>query len=414
MKNLLGFFKVTKMRILITNTGPWGTGSFTVAEAITKEFLKMGHEVKLFFPDSNYPSKDKDVYYQNQEVFEIWKLPIIKDETRLDSFPLIIPDPHPRNPKGKTCLELTQKELDLYFNTFKEKISHIIETFQPDIIECQHIWVFDYVLSEMNIPYIAVAHHSDQMGFHYDIKMRPLVKQAAQKAQLIFAISYRVKKEVVSLYEVDESKVVVFDNGYDKECFYPFHVNRKEIFEKFELDIPHGTFLVSFAGKLSLTKGIDTLLQANKLFEKEKDIHFLILGAGSLDPILKDLDPNSYSLNNIHLLGHRLPKTVAKIHNISDITVMPSRSEGFGLSCLEAMGCALPAIVSRAGGPENYAVGAVIEKENPCELANAILKLKALSKKEYLKLSKKALEVAQEFSWTAIAQKRLTYYETIQ
>ena len=398
------------MKILITNTGPWGTGSFTVAEAITKEFLKMGHEVKLFFPDSEFPSKDLNHYYDRREIFEIWKLPLERNGVRLDSFPLIIPDPHPRNPQGTTCLELSKKQLDLYFDEFERRIVKVIDEFKPDIIECQHIWVFDCVLKKLGYSYITVAHHSDQMGFKYDPRMRPLVTDAAASAEYIFAISKMVKDEVVSLYGVDESKVVIFDNGYDKECFYPFHVEKKQLFKELELDIPDDAYLVSFAGKISLTKGIDTLLQANKILEKE-NIHFFVMGSGKLEKALKNIPKSSYSMKNVHLLDHCLPTTVAQIHNISDITAMPSRTEGFGISCLEAMGCGLPSIVTRSGGPENYAVGKVINKENPKELAEAILALKALPQKEYLELSKQALNTALRFSWTSIAEKRLKYYQ---
>ena len=38
------------MRILFVNTGPWGTGSFTVIKDLTKELLKFGHTVKILFP----------------------------------------------------------------------------------------------------------------------------------------------------------------------------------------------------------------------------------------------------------------------------------------------------------------------------------------------------------------------------
>ena len=90
------------MRVLLTNTGSWGTGSFTVVNAIVAELLKKGHDVKVFFPDAGFASEDKDYYYQNRDIFEIWQFPIGDNESRLNNFPLMITDPHPRNPKGLT------------------------------------------------------------------------------------------------------------------------------------------------------------------------------------------------------------------------------------------------------------------------------------------------------------------------
>ncbi|MCB1082622.1 MAG: glycosyltransferase, partial [Chlamydiia bacterium] len=368
---------------------------------------------KLFFPDSKEPSNDLDYYYSHPELFEIWHLPIEKGELRLDSFPLMIPDPHPRNPIGKTYKELTEKELYFYFEAFRNRISKVIETFKPDIIECQHIWAYDHIIDDLGYPFIAAAHHSDQMGYRFDPRMRPIAKKSAHDAKFIFALSEENKREILELYGVAANKVIILENGYDRKMFHPFPVNKEELFEAHDLKIPKEAFLVTFAGKLSKTKGIDTLLQANALIPEKEKIHFLVLGAGNLKEALKGASPDSYSTKQVHFLDHLMPKKVAEFHNASDITVMPSRTEGFGLSCLEAMGCGLPAIVTRCGGPEHYAVGEIIEKENPEALAKALLKMKHLPHNAYKALSNQAIETAHHYSWTSNAKKRLHYYQKV-
>ena len=85
------------MRILFTNTGPWGTGSATVVDAISQEMMRQGHEVKIIFPDCHFESMDMDQYYGHPEVYHIWNFPIKRDGVELYTFPLIIPDPHPRS-----------------------------------------------------------------------------------------------------------------------------------------------------------------------------------------------------------------------------------------------------------------------------------------------------------------------------
>ena len=194
------------MKILLTNTGPWGTGSFTVARALLEEFIDLGHEVKLFFPDSQEPSDDLDYYYSHPEIYEIWQLPIEKGDLRLDSFPLMIPDPHPRNPIGTTYSELTDEELHFYLESFQERITPVLESFQPDVIECQHIWAYDAVIHKLGYPFIATTHHSDQMGFLYDPRMQPIATRSAHEAKFIFALSEPNKAEVLELYGVEEEK----------------------------------------------------------------------------------------------------------------------------------------------------------------------------------------------------------------
>ncbi|GAB4187269.1 MAG: hypothetical protein Tsb0015_05760 [Simkaniaceae bacterium] len=396
------------MRILITNTGPWGTGSFTVAKAIMEEFLEMGHEVVLFFPDEKFPSKELDYYYSRKDIFKIWKFPLQKNGICLTSFPLIIPDPHPRNSVGRTFLQLSKEELEFYFNEFRTAISKVIEDFQPDVIECQHIWAFDHIIQEFQIPFACAAHHSDQLGFLYDERMRPYVLESSQKAKYIFAVSNFVKKEVLSLYKLPKERVVTLPNGYDKKTFHPMHMKREEVLKELDLEIPKEAKIVSFCGKISKTKGIDILLLANKLLDPAKQIHFLIFGAGDIHTAL-DAD-KEYSFKNVHFLGHQPSEILAKVHNIANCSVMPSRSEGFGIASLEAMGCGTPVIVTHCGGPEKFAVGKVIEKENPRQLAEAIEELCFLPDKEMGELKEKALEKSYEYSWHKISKQRLRYY----
>ena len=50
------------MRVLFTNTGPWGTGSATVVDAVSTEMMCRGHQVKIFFPDCDFQSMDMEKY----------------------------------------------------------------------------------------------------------------------------------------------------------------------------------------------------------------------------------------------------------------------------------------------------------------------------------------------------------------
>lgn len=401
------------MKILITNTGPWGTGSFTVARAIMEELVDLGHEVKVFFPDMGLPCQDLEYYHSKRDVYEIWQFPIQEGRIRLDTFPLIIPDPHPRNPKGRTFLQLKDLEYKLYLDDFERKIQKLIEDFQPDIIECQHIWAFDHIIKKLNYPYICVAHHSDQLGFRYDKRMRPTAIESAKNAEYIFSISNFVKKEVISLYGVKEKKVIVLPNGYDKKVFKVFKSDRKKVLKDLGLRIPDDAIIMTFAGKISRTKGIDILLQANRLIDPNKKIHFIIFGSGDIENVVSKEEKELCCFDRVHFLGHQPAKILAKVHNIAKICVMPSRSEGFGIACLESMACGLPVIVTKIGGVDEYAIGKVINSGSFEELAESIVEMVNLSDHEYKMLSNKALRAANRFSWKTITAKRVTYYKEL-
>ncbi len=400
------------MRILITNTGPWGTGSFVAVEAITRELIDLGHTVKIFFPDSGVVNNHSTDYYENHDLYSIWRFPISDGKTTIPTFPLMIPDPHPRNPTPLTYKELTDEQLELYFARLQEQLEHVINDFQPDVIESQHLWTMHYVLHKIGVDYIATAHHSDQMGFRYDERIRPYAIEGAKNARFVFAISECVKKEVEKLYHLPDKQVIIVESGYDERIFYKCPVNRQLFCEKFNLHIPDDAKLLTFAGKLSLTKGIDTIVAANNLLKESDNIHMLIFGAGNLSDVIGD-DQDIEHLDRMHFLGHQDPAVVATAHNLAHLSIMPSRHEGFGLACLEAMACGIPVVVTRINGPDTYAVGPIIEPDNPEQLANAILEVVNLPVEKHEQLCKDALIKAHQFSWKAVAKERLKYYGVV-
>ena len=396
------------MKILLTSTGSWGTGSFTVINALIDEFSAMGHQVKVFLPDDGTPSAESEYYYNNPEIYKIWKFPIEKGGIKLDNFPLMISDPNPRNESGITFRDLSIEQFNLYQSEFKTQIKKVIDEFQPDIIECQHIWLMAHVIHELGVPYCVTAHNSDQMGYEFDARMQPFADSAAVNAKYVFTISEYVHKEVLEIYDMPAEKVIMLPNGYDKKVFCKKQVDRAEFLAGLGVNIPTDADIITFAGKLSRTKGIDTVLAANCLLNDPK-IHMLMFGAGDIEDIVDDCI-HEHALERLHFVGHQPPEIVAQAHNIAKISIMPSRSEGFGIAGLEAMGCSLPLIATENTGAESFAVGKIIASEEPEQLANAILELLNLSDVEYQSLADKALEMAQKYSWDVVAKKRLEYF----
>lgn len=392
------------MKILFTNTGSWGTGSFTAIDAIAKKLLQLGHQVKIFFPDMGIDSPDKKYYYSHSDLYAIWHFPIKNHDAELSAFPLMIADPNPRVSEIVTFKELNQKQLQLYIDDFSANIQQVIDEFKPDVIESQHLWLMSYLLNKLGYKYFIGAHMSDQIAFNYDDKMQPIAIAAAQNAEKIFAISEYVKRQLVLLYNIPENKVVVTYNAYDENVFYPQRLSREKVLQEFSLNLSQDTNIITFAGKISKTKGIDILLKAAQMIDSKYHAHFLIFGSGEIkDDYLK--------VPNVHFLGHHVPKVLAKAHNIAKLCAAPSREEGFGISSLEAMACGLPVIVCENTGAEEFAVGKIVAQENPRQLADAIMKILSLSDDEYKNLSGKAVVTAQQFSWKHIAEERLKVYQ---
>jgi glycosyltransferase involved in cell wall biosynthesis len=399
------------LKILFTNTGAWGTGSFYAIDALAREYISKGHQCQIFFPDSGHKTHDKAKYY-NDRLYKIWQFPIKQDSVEIKDFPLFIPDPNPRS-HGATFKNLTHAELRLYLNNFSKEIQKTCGKFQPDLVDSQHIWAMAYALAKLNYPYVISSHNSDQLAFEYDKNMQKYAVIAAKKAKCIFALTDPSKVRIAKLYDIPHDKIFVVSNGYNKNIFKPNTYNRQNVLNELNIEnIPHDAQIVTFAGKMSHTKGIDILLMANK-FLKHHNIHFVLFGSGDIKNVVDVTDTTKYCLNNMHFVGHKDPVLIAKTHNIARLNVMPSRSEGFSLSCLEAMACGLPIVFTPCDDVDKFVVGRKIAHENPQQLADAIIDIVNLAQAKYIQLSNQAIKTAQQYAWEEIAAQKLKIYQNI-
>lgn len=71
-----------------------------MADGVAKELLRLGHEVKIVFPDLGLPSPDSERYYGNSALYRMIKFPRTRRGVGFHTFPLMIPDPNPRNLAG--------------------------------------------------------------------------------------------------------------------------------------------------------------------------------------------------------------------------------------------------------------------------------------------------------------------------
>lgn len=402
------------MRILLTMTGSWGTGSGTVVEALVAGFVARGHTVCVLHPE-NDGTPPEPTPRAPEARHEVWRFPVRGGGVELPCFPLMIPDPNPRAPVNAWTYEaLSEAQRDLFVQSFQARLREVVADFRPDVIECQHVWLMPAAVAELGLPYACASHHSDQMAFDLDANTRPYALRAAREAWGIFSLMEGNRREVIEQTGVDPAKVTVLGNGYDRAVFRPGPVDRRALLAAHGLAIADGVPIVTFAGKLSKTKGVDVLLEANRLLREEMAVPpaLLLFGTGTLEQVL-DVYKNAagdYSLEGCHFLGHQPYEVVRDFHNVARVSVMPSRSEGFGLAALEAMGCGVPVVVSRLGGLDAHTVGAVAEPADPASLARAIREVIGLDDAAHAAMKAEALRVARTFSWDEIVERRLFFY----
>ena len=149
-------------------------------------------------------------------------------------------------------------------------------------------------------------------------------------------------------------------------------ISKKEVLEAFEIRKRY-EHLVSFAGKFADFKGIDVLLRANAIYDRD-DTATILAGDGALFDEMTQLK-NELGLKNTFFIRNQAHDKLRKLYSVANVSLIPSRNEPFGLVAIEAGACGAPVIVSKSGGlldivkPET---GLFFEQENFNELANCI------------------------------------------
>ncbi len=387
------------MRVLLVNHFPLeGSGSGIYTKNIAKRLVEYGHEVEVIVVDK---------YKNRGEGFPV------KTIINYD-FPCFTTHPHSNN----QFYHLTNDEMDDYLSTFIKTIDKEVNNFKPDIIHCQHIWVAPFAASKTEVPYIITAHGTDIKGFKKDKRYHHIALKAAENAEKIITISKYINKSVKKHFPVEDNKLKLILNGFDENIFHPKNLDKLNVLSNYinkdltELD---DIKLINFTGKLTDFKGVDLLLKAAEIYEKEFDnVITLIIGDGELREQLKQLKED-LNLESVFFLGNLPQETVAELYSIANITIIPSRVEPFGLVALESLACGTPVIASKAGGLQDF-VNNKVGRFFPMNDYHALSKeiIDALKNDEKSKKGEKASEYAlSNYSWNRVIDELLEVYNEV-
>jgi glycosyltransferase involved in cell wall biosynthesis len=228
-------------------------------------------------------------------------------------------------------------------------------------------------------------------------------KIVAKRATSIIVPSKDTRDAVMNL--CNRCPVVIY-HGVDNQYFKFNEVARNRV--RRELNVHDDEHLVLFVGLLHKYKDVITLIDAiPKVVGKNKRVKFLIIGRGAE---YKRMMTRIAELNiKRNVIVKRFVENINEYYSASDLFVMPSLAEEFGLVYLEALATGIPVIAADIKiANEILGDSAVFfEPKNSEDLANKILEL--LSNKElHTKLKMKGLERVKRFTWEKAAKQ---YYE---
>lgn len=195
-------------------------------------------------------------------------------------------------------------------------------------------------------------------------------------ASSIVCVSKRLQQELADRSPLPAHKLELIYNGVDPQAFARTPASGL----KKELGLPQDATVVVSIGNIRPAKGYEYLVDAAiTMAEREPKVHFVVVGhqKKQLFNQLMDQVAKAPRSPNIHWLGFR--PDVADILRQADIFLLPSVSEGFSISTVEAMMAGVPVIATRSGGPEEIVIdgasGILVPIKDPGALVVAIQKM---------------------------------------
>lgn len=181
----------------------------------------------------------------------------------------------------------------------------------------------------------------------------PLVREIEQMGLLmadkIIAVSEHTKRCIMRDYRIPGDKISVVHNSIDRETLEP--LDDSNAYRYLARMKQEGYRVVVSIGRLTMQKGLPNLLYAAKeVVERAPKTIFLIVGSGEQYYELIELAAELGIARNVVFTGFQRGKNWRDSYAIGDVFVMPSISEPFGLTPLEAISYGTPSIISNQSG----------------------------------------------------------------
>jgi L-malate glycosyltransferase len=193
-----------------------------------------------------------------------------------------------------------------------------------------------------NIPYITTLHGTDITLVGKDKTYEPVVTFSMNESNAITAVSEHLRTETLAYFKM-EKEIQVITNFVDVKRFQ--HSN-KEHFKK--MLAPNGEHILTHVSNFRKVKRVDDVI---KIFAKVREVmpcKLLMIGDGPERQMAEQLCRELGACDDIRFLGKQ--EKLEEILSITDVFLLPSEYESFGLAALEAMACKVPVISSNTGG----------------------------------------------------------------
>lgn len=311
------------MRILnVTAQKPNSTGSGIFLTELMKEFANMGHTQALVagvYPNEKTQVPDQVTFY-----------PVYFEQGDLN-FPIVGMSDEMPYPSTR-YQDLTPEMEKVFKESFLKQLEDAVRDLNPDLILCHHLYLLTAIVRE-HFPDRKVCgfcHNTDLRQMQKTDLEREYIASQIRRLDQIFSLHAEQKRTIQDIYDVPKEKIRVIGMGYNNH-----------IFKNESRRVDDGVTRIVFAGKISVKKGVESLIRSlNYLgYEKDKIELFLAGGAGNEEEYHQIVELSKKCPYTVKFLGKLPQEELAKVYNSCDIFALLSFSEGLPLTVIEALAC---------------------------------------------------------------------------
>lgn len=312
---------------------------------------------------------------------------------------------------GRLELDVGRFGMDLQMNSYvktAEKIynAYVKENGKPDILHAQVMVPAGYAACKIGEKYgipVLVTEHATYFERFFEGNEEKYARFVAEKAKITVVGNYMEDY----LRDVQHIESSVLPNIVDTAVF---NVPRK----------PHDPSVYNIATVAGLRPGkaTDDAIKAVKLLcEKNpnKKFKYTIVGEGQEEEKFKALTKQLGMDGIIEFVGKKNAPEIAEILSVTDVLLMPSEIETFGIPAVEALAAGVPVVCTRCKGPEGFLYP---ECSEFCDvhdiegMADAVMRMYARDKKGEID-HEDIRKFAEPFSAEAVANRAVGYYKEI-
>ncbi len=280
-----------------------------------------------------------------------------------------------------------------------------------DILHAHSLFSNGYIAykanKEFGIPYIVAVRNTDMnVFFKYMLFLRPMAREILKNSAKIIFVSEGYRQKCISKYIINENQKKIL---YSKSEVIVNGINKMFLSNKRCKNRLNESINLMYVGEISKNKNLSTSIKACEILIKNgHKVNFTVIGEIKNSKLNKILNKNFITYHT-----KKKQEELMDFYRKSDVFLMPSKYETFGLVYAEAMSQGLPVIYTRGQGFdkqfEEGVVGFSVKYNDAKQIAVRILDIY----KNYNEISKNAYELSSKFDWDAISETYQKIYEDI-